>query len=251
MTDKNILVIYSSQNSGKKHDATGAFIPEAKAFAKVHSVPKRNVIGMKFPRVKKYVRREQVYEAIETVGSSAPIDAIAFFGHGWPDGLQCGCNRKDIPELVECMQPYCKSDVKVTLYACLAAENDVKDRQIKDLGPATDGGFCDVLRDEMVRHGMDAGDVTGHKTHGHTRWNPYWVRFLCSAVTNPEEGATGGAWLIEPGSQLWKPWVKALKDKKGGLGYRLPFMQQVDIYAELMGAQAINMEPLEVRGRRW
>jgi hypothetical protein len=250
MPDKNILVIYSNTNTGKKSDATGAFIPEARAFAKVHGVPAENVVGIKCPKTNKAKRRKQVLDAIESAGQYGPLDAIAFFGHGWPDGIQFGFNRAHIPELVGTMQGYCSPSVKVTLFACLAAENDVRDKQVKQLGVATDGGFCDLLRDEMVRHGMNKGDVTGHKTAGHTRWNPYWVRFLCSAVTNPEVGATGGAWLVEPGSELWRPWVKALKDQKGGLGYRLIFMSELDIKAELMGARIVQMEPMEVRGRK-
>jgi len=250
MTDRNILVIYSNTNTGKKHDASGAFIPEAQAFQAAHNIPDCNMVGIKCPRIKKSTRRKQVYEAIERVSQDYPLDAIAFFGHGWPDGIQFGINREHIPELVSHMDGCCTQEVKVTLYACLAAENDVRDKQIKKLGVATDGGFCDVLRDEMVRQGFTAGHVDGHKTSGHTLVNPYWVRFLCENVDDPEFGAVGGAWLVAPRSILWKPWVNALRDRDKGLGYRFPFMDELDIKAELMGARIVNMEELEVRGRR-
>jgi len=251
MTDKNILVIYSNTNTGKKHDASGAFIPEAKAFAKLHGVLKENIVGIKCPRVKKSTRRSDVYTAIEVAGYDQKLDAIAMFFHGWPRGIQPGFNRSHIPKLVEVMSQHCNPNVKITLYACLAAENDVRDKQTKNLGPATDGGFCDVLRDEMVRKGFTAGHVDGHKTAGHSGWNPYLVRFLCDAVEDPEIGGLGGHWLVAPGSQFWKPWVKALKNKEGGLRYRFPYMDELDIKAELMGARIVNMEELEVRGRRW
>jgi len=248
MTDKNILVLYSNTNSGKKSDATGAFIPEAKAFAKVHGVPKENVVGIRCPHIKKSTRRDDVYDAIYDAGSREKLDAIAMFGHGWPNGIQFGFDRVHVPGLVESMDPYCKPDVKITLFACLAAENDVRDKQVVGLGPATDGGFCDVLRDEMVRQGLNKGWVDGHKTAGHTLVNPYLVRFLCESVTTPEFGAVGGAWLVEPGSPAWKKWVNALRNRAGGMGYRFPYMAQIDIHAELLGARIVKLEPTVVWG---
>ncbi len=235
-TDKNILVIYSNTDSHGKHDATGAFIPEAEAFAELHGVPQRNMFGVKCPRVNKAIRREHVYAAIEEASRERPLGAIAFFGHGWPQGIQFGFNRKLIPELVKFMAPpRCRSDVVVTLFACLAAENDVRDRGVTNLGPATDGGFADLLRDEMVRQGMIYGWVDGHKTAGHTSWNPNLVRFLCEDVDDPEYGAEGGAWLVAPRSELWRKWIKALKNKKGGMRYRFPFLREMEVKAELHG----------------
>ncbi len=80
MTHKNILVFYSNTNTGKKKDATGAFIPEAKAFAKIHKIPKENMIGVKCPHVARVKRRKIVLQAIESFPGR--LDAIAFFGHG-------------------------------------------------------------------------------------------------------------------------------------------------------------------------
>ena len=62
---KNILVIYSSQNVKKRYDATGAFIPEAKAFAEYHKVPDENVIGIDCVCTKQTERRKQVLRAID------------------------------------------------------------------------------------------------------------------------------------------------------------------------------------------
>lgn len=234
-TDKNILVIYSNTNSRGKSDATGAFIPEMKAFAKIHDVPKENVVGIRCPRVNKAKRRRQVYAAITKATRFGQLDAIAFFGHGWPQGIQFGFNRSHIPDLVWCMKDCCLPGVKVILFACLAAENDVKDKKVTGLGPVTDGGFCDLLRDEMVRQEINRGWVDGHKTAGHTSWNPFLVRFLCEDVDDPEFGAVGGAWLVAPRSELWKKWIKALKNQKTGMRYRFPFMSEMAIKLELAG----------------
>ncbi len=133
------------------------------------------------------------------------------------------------------MKDRCTPDAKVTLFACLAAENDVRDKIVSGLGPATDGGFADMLRDEMVRRGLDAGWVDAHKTAGHTSWNPFLVRFLCSYVDDPEFGAEGGAWIVAPRSELWKNWIAALKNQKGAMRYRFPFMTEMMIKLELSG----------------
>jgi len=242
-TDKNILVCHSDTNAHGKHDATGAFIPEAEAFAELHEIPEENVVGMKLVRTAKWRRREQTLDAIATAGKDRLLDAIALFGHGWPQGIQFGFNREHIPALVDRMAQYCRPDVKVTLFACLAAENDVRDRNITGLGPATDGGFADLLRDEMVRRGLDRGWVDGHKTAGHTSWNPFLVRFLCIDVDDPEVGAEGGAWLVAPRSETWKHWCAKLKDQKSGMRYRFPFMQELMVKAELMGLPWAPMSP--------
>jgi hypothetical protein len=233
--NKNLLVLYSNKNSRGKHDATGAFIPEAKKFAKLHSVPKENVIGMTLVGVKKSVRMERTLNAIHDAGIQRPLDCIAFFGHGWPNGIQFGLTRPDIPTLCALLKRKSSKNLIVVLYACLAAENDVRDKKITELGPATDGGFADELRDQMVRECITQGWVDGHKTAGHTSWNPYLVRFLCSSVKSELYGAVGGAWLVEPGSDYWSKWVNRLSINTKGFRYRFPFMTEFQVKAELAG----------------
>lgn len=232
--DWNVLVFYSNTNVQGRKDATGAFIPEAKAFRKTHDIPKENFIGVKCRGAKAAQRREHVFSKIEEIGSKRPINSIAFFCHGWPAGIQFGIRRDQISDLVSLLKQYATKDVRIVLYACLAAENDVRDNEIGKSGPATDGGFADELRDNMVRAGISDGIVDAHKTAGHTSWNPYVVRFLCSDVITPEYGGVGGAFLVEPRSENWRAWVKALKDKERGLRYRFPYMSQYEILSELI-----------------
>jgi hypothetical protein len=240
---KNIVAIYSDTNSHGKHDASGAFIPEAEAFAQLHNIPQENLAGLRLPKIAKKKRRQQTMDIIAEAGKNKPLDAIALFGHGWPQGIQFGFNRQHIPELVECIAACSYGDVKVILFACLAAENDVRDRKVTGLGPATDGGFADMLRDEMVRQGLTRGWVDGHKTAGHTSWNPFLVRFWCEDVDDPEIGATGGAWLVAPRSQAWKKWIKALRDQSTGMRYRFPFMSEMEIKMELVGTPFSTENP--------
>jgi hypothetical protein len=56
---------------------------------------------------------------------------------------------------------------------------------------------------------------------------------LCEDVDDPEYGAEGGAWIVEPRSRLWKKWVQMLRQKKSGLRYRFPFMDELEIKQEL------------------
>jgi len=226
-----ILVFYSSTNAKGRHDATGAFIPEAKKFQREHSIPLKNMIPVECVGIRKGVRRTRV---LEELSQRESLQAIAFFGHGWPKGIQFGFGKQHIQSLSKALAESCVSSVKIILYACLAAENDIRDGEIGAPGPATDGGFADELRDQMVREGLRTGHVDAHKTAGHTSWNPYVVRFKCDNVMSDTYGAVGGAWLVEPSSESWKSWVKALRSKNG-LRYRFPFMSELEIKSELSG----------------
>ncbi|NIQ90998.1 MAG: hypothetical protein GWM98_04615 [Nitrospinaceae bacterium] len=229
------LILYSSKNSHGRKDATGAFIPEAQNFGDTHGVPLHRRVALNLS-VRNYSKRRQMtLDAIEAVPILEPLDCIAFFGHGWPNGLQFGFTRKEIPALVEVLINRCNLSARIVLYACLAAENDDRDLMHGNVGPGTDGGFADMLRDEMVRQGFEWGWVDAHKTAGHTTWNPFLVRFLHESVTDITAGGIGGAWLVAPRSQYWTAWKEALRDKVGGLRYRFPFMTEIEIKAELAG----------------
>jgi hypothetical protein len=236
----NILVFYSDKNSKGKHDATGAFIPEAKAFQKYHEIPKENMIPISCTELPKHERRTAVYEAIEEAGKKKKLDMVVFFGHGWPGGIQFGFKKRDIPQLAHVIHKNSFSAVRIVLYACLTAENSKRDREIKQLGPATDGGFSDLLRDELMKLGCVGGWIDAHKTFGHTTWNPYCVRFYCEEVDEPEFGAIGGAWLVQPRSEYWSKWVRAMKHS---MRFRFPFLSELEIKAELAGIPWTGLVP--------
>jgi hypothetical protein len=241
MAKRNILVFYSNTNTHGKKDATGAFIPEAKAFVKTHSVPVDNIFPMNLNKVPTKERRLKVIRALNNY-KGPKLNAIAFFGHGWPSGIQFGFRKHQISLLVTNFKNICKPSVNILLYACLAAENKVKDSNIKNVGPGTDGGFADLLRDEMVRQGMNRGWVDAHKTAGHTTWNPFVVRFYCKNVDDPKVGAVGGSWLVQPRSQFWKLWIIELRNKKRGMRYLFPFMEELELKAKLAGKKIIHYD---------
>jgi len=226
----NICIIYSNTNTKGKHDASGAFEPYAEKFRVLHKVPIDNCTGVKFPGVPTPKRRRVVYDAIHANGRREKLDMLALFMHGWPSGIQAGVNKNNLPNFVDLLTQTCKPSVRIVLYACLAAENDVRDSERKRLGPATDGGFADTLRDLMSAAGLTDGWVDAHKTAGNALWNPFVVRFVCQVRPQHAypELYRGGAWLVEPGSQYWSEWCK-----HDNLDLWYPFMTQAQIFQEL------------------
>jgi hypothetical protein len=216
------LVFYSKKNEPGRVDATGAFIPEAKAFKRYYGIPDENFIGVDCTKGNKPANRRDL--VLGEISKREGLQVLAFFGHGFPHGIKFGLTLKYVDLLVANLRA--EKDLKIGLYACLAAENDVRDTNVKGVGPGTDGGFADMLRDEMVRVGITDGWVDGHKTAGHTSWNPNVVRFLCEDVDDPEYGAEGGAYIVAPRSKYWKKWCRALKDNKSG--FRYSFMTKTE-----------------------
>lgn len=225
----SMLVFYSNKNTHGRVDATGAFIPEAERFRDFYGVPDEDFIGIDCTKDNpQHRRRARVFSELAKRDN---LGLLAFFGHGWPKGIQFGIKRRHIQEMVAHMNP--NDNIVVALYACLAAENDVRDTNIAQVGPGTDGGFADTLRDALVRDkGVTSGWVDAHKTAGHTTWNPNVVRFLCSDVEDPEEGGEGGSYIVAPRSQFWKPWVRSLKDSPR-MRYWFTTQDEIDIKLRL------------------
>lgn len=213
-----ILALAPRYNTGTKRDATGAFQPEARAFAALHN---GDVVLVDNKNLTSAGMRSDVLTAIRDHRPSH----IAFFCHGWKTGIQFGFGMKHLDELAEairgCYQGTCSI---VTLYACSTGG-----------GPGTggDGGFADGLRDALCRQGDVDCFVDAHDRPGHTTRNPYVRRFegMGSAV-----GGSGGYWIVSPGSTLWRPWVRALRDTD--LRFRFPTMDVEQIHAELAAGGA-------------
>lgn len=210
------LVIYSSVNSRDKKDASGAFEPEALGFAEKHGILKKDVIALDCVNILPEKRFRRV---LDEVSARDALELFAFFGHGWPSGIQCGVSLNNVSKFVSAMHP--ADDIKVGLFSCLTAEDDVRDNVTdpKGIGPATDGGLADRLRDELMASGVDSGWVDAHKTGGHTMVNPYVVRFDCDHRSGGEfspkniYGKVGGYWIVQPFTALWKKWrIKLNKD---------------------------------------
>lgn len=240
MDPDTTLVFYSCRNSRNKHDATGAFIPEAKAFQKYHGIPDNNMFAIDCVRQKKNARFNKVLELLFAFGTRQKISSLIWFGHGWPNGIQFGFTRKDIPFLVQVlsgvngeMNRLCEFDLNIVFYCCSMADNDNRNNKGVKIGIATDGGFCDVLRDNMEKREF-TGQVIGHLTKGHTDMNPNTIIFYANKNINDN---CGGSWLVEPGSLFWKDWKRGMKTN---LRFAFPFMTELEIKNLLNNALMVN-----------
>jgi hypothetical protein len=199
-------------NSGAKHDATGAFQPEARAFVKRWGgtlLLVDNLAG-------KAAMRRAVLEAV----GADPPDVLALFCHGWNTGIQFGFGLRDVPALAELFRRN-DHDPVIAIYGCLTGGS---------AGPGGDGGFADVLRDALCAVGQVQCQVDAHTTAGHATRNPYVRRFEGGGVAS---GGVGGYYLVTPRSAKWQRWVRALQ---GDLRLRFPLMSAMEIHAELEGA---------------
>jgi len=225
MKKSNILVIYSSKNVKGKKDATGAFIPEAKAFAKLHGVPESNMLGIPCPGMPAKKRYKQLTDFLKTKKN---IAWIAMFGHGYSSGMQFGLKKGNLPQFVSVLKKSCTKKVKLSLYACSTASTSKHTRQRN--APGTDNGYADQLRDHMLAHGFKGGWIDAHLTPGHTTHNPFIMRFY---VEPPFEGGwdvKGGEWLVSPKSKLWKPWKKAVQNRKSMFRFQFSLMTEPEVY---------------------
>ncbi len=215
----NALIFTGDRNAPGKKDWSHAFRPEALAFMKLRKVPAERlcVIDVSAPSA---ARRAAVIAALNAPRTE-PLELIAFFCHGLRSGLQLGHGNQSAGELAAAIRACSRPDVRVALYACSAAGGE---------GPGGDGGFADVLRDALCAAGATDCRVDAHETAGHTTQNPRVRRF--EGGGSPV-GGTGGAWLVQPGSLLWKPWVRALRGST--LRFRFPTMSAAEIHRELLG----------------
>ncbi len=226
MLGENILVIYSSKNTKGRHDATGAFIPEAYAFHRLHNVPEENMLAIPCPGTNFQDRYEKLCRFIDT---KFGVKWIAMFCHGYSSGLQFGLNKKNISDFTATLRHSCNDDLSMTLYACSTASVNRKKRKIS--APGTDGGYADELRDSMLRRGFRGGWIDAHLTSGHTTMNPYVMRFHVEPAFDDDWNIKGGQWLVHPRSPRWKIWKNELKHgyKDGILRFHFPQFSEVEI----------------------
>lgn len=219
------LVFAPKHNSDGKRDATGAFQPEARAFCRALSLPERVHMfdnGSLRPFAARRLDCERHLHAARGIG------IVAMFCHGWKDGLQAGWRKGEIHKLARSLQSACDAQPVILLYACDAGRDGDADRW-DDVGPGPggEGGFADMLRDELRKLGV-RGTIYAHTTEGHTTQNPYVRVFL------PDEAA-GGQWVVEPSSNLWPTWRRLLRTTD--LRFRFPFLSRTELEAELGAAE--------------
>lgn len=222
-----VLAFVPDANRVGLSDVTAAFLPAALEFLRHHGADSRELV--RFPANTKVLgdRRRVVLDALEKQGKQLKPSTIAFFCHGYKDGIQAGFSRPDVAHLADVLSYTLDPDAFVLLYACDTGRNGDQNRtDDTQPGPGGDGGFADALRDALERLGRRV-TVMAHTTEGHSVYNPHARRFA------PGTGGTGGQWYIEPGSPLWGRWREALRAPGNMLRFRFPRMSSDAIAEEL------------------
>lgn len=220
------LIFIPEHNSHGKKDVTYAFKPEAEAFrdlcdhgSEIHTFDNRK--GFK-------KRRDEVLAVMD---ERADFDTVAFFCHGWEKGIQAGFSKNTASRLAKAILDVTNNNeqVIVPLFCCSTGE-DPDDDPITAAGTGDDS-FADRLRDALCRDGAPDCRVMGHTTVAHTTSNPM-VLFMDGMGS--VHGGAGGYPPVSPKSKLWRPWKKALRDRKNNtLRFRMTHMGVGDIHEEL------------------
>jgi hypothetical protein len=206
------LVFYQSTNRKGRHDATGAFVPEAEAFLDLHG--HLGIVRVPIPHDTPRWRRRRIFESVCKEHGDGTFDAIVYFGHGTPRGLpglgyRCGNDGHD--RMADHAAMPLHEAGKVVLFACLAGKGF---------------GFADRMA-LSLRFRDPKAEVIAHLTKGHTSWNPV-------AEYSGRGKGHAGLPIIGRRNALWKEWVRRLRDDQK---FRLtfPFLTLTEINAQLRG----------------
>ncbi len=233
------LIFIPKYNSHGKRDVTGAFRPEAKRFADAADPTGLGpTVITAFDNHKPMAtRRGEVVDKMDRlIADGHMFDTVAFFCHGWADGMQAGFTRKTIGRLAGRIGRLTRNpDPVIPLYCCSTGDDPKEFARGQAIaspyhhgsGPG-EGSFADVLRDEMCALGMVDCRVMGHTTVAHTTKNPHVLMF---DGMGSEYGGVGGYRPVAPGSKLWKAWKRALRNTD--LRFRFPYMTVAEIHQEL------------------
>lgn len=194
------------------NDATGSFIPGAKAFKKTHDLD--SDIFWFDHHWSAADKRQRIIHEIQTIPE--PLDAIAYFGHGVKNGLSSvDFYIANVPELAATILSKAADGIQVILYAC-------------DTGVLSNDGFAATLARALATKNAT---VYGHlPPPGHAFANPMFAEFT---------GTEPGRLVIDRMGPAWKPWVDAFeagrqKPEVNTLWARFPMMSQVQIEDELL-----------------
>ena len=209
-----VIAIAPAHDSPGKHDASGAFIPEARAFVKLHGGKLLTFDNSREPAAR-------FVEVIDLL-HGRKADAVGFFCHGHKNGLQVGATLRNAHVLAAALRDV--GAASVPLYACDAArDNDADRSDDSEPGPGGAGGFASTLSAALPGVVIDA-----HTTTAHTTRNPHVRRFMSGG---------DGAWLVEPGSPMWRTWRDALREDRD---FRLGFpLMSADAIAAYLSARRV------------
>lgn len=218
------VVCYQEKDRLGKRDASKVFVPEA---ALVHEA---------LDAADKSIRLVPVDRSWKPLWSAlagiSDLEGLVYLGHGLPLalpslGLYGRRGARDLAVRLVASAALARKDLRVTLFACSAADNP-RQKGVQLDGPGTDGGFADELRDELCRQGQTECIVWAHPFSGHATRQPYLAAFegRGSAV-----GGVGGTVPVRPKTASWPVLKRLLNDpsEAPSFRHRLPMMTVRDL----------------------
>lgn len=230
------LIVRGESNTPGRKDYTGAFLPESEAYRKAVGFESMVVT---FDNSRPFAQRaKQLLKRMQAMEITDNIDTVAFFCHGWGDGIQAGFTRRNIKALVAALNTAglhrpLEDDPTVILYCCSTGDDpddDIEAAPGIDMG---DGSFADAFRDELCKAGHTECRVIAHTTAGHTTKNPYAIFF--EGLGSPIGGVGGIVPVTPEQKQLWSTWVKLLKTS---FRFEYPYMTVGKIHERILAAKA-------------
>lgn len=206
-----VLCIRPLHDSPGKRDVSKAFEPGAR---KLIDLADGGEVLTFNNRLSYAHRRGQMRTKLAAFPSQT-FDSVAVFCHGWLRGIQAGFERPQAADLCGELRRLLRHTNPVVALFCCSTGDDPQDRPLEAAGSG-EGSFADALRDAFVVSGADGVKVFAHTTAGHTWRNPYAIVF--------DGPGMGGDEITAPGQPDWRAWRAAVKDPKGDLGLRAPWM---------------------------
>lgn len=222
------LVIRPRYNEEGKKDVTHAFEPESERFIEVNKLDAtRLVFDNKKPLPN---RAEYILSSLKAANKVQRFDVIAFFCHGWRDGIQAGFGtkgakmQKNLEDLISVLR--LNEDQHIALYCCSTGASDPNISKETASGSG-DNSFADKLRDKLCQYSAVECRVVAHTTAAHTTMNPNVIFFdgMGSSI-----GGAGGYFPVPPNHELWKKWRLALRTD---FRFKFPFMSVGEIHSFL------------------
>lgn len=181
----------------RKPDATGAFHIGARAFSAHH----RFAAPVLFDNTGNH---QQIRSAVLDIirNASGPLDVLAYFGHGMPNGLSSAkIYVRQLDELTAALRPVLATNATIILYACSA------------------GIFVNGFAAQLAQR-LNGVQVFGHATSMHSFYNPFKTRH------------PAGEWVVDPCDTInFRRWSVRLTTTN--LWARYPFMTADELGRDL------------------
>lgn len=212
-----VLAFSPEHDSHGKRDDTYAFHPRAERFVELHGGTHHDFDNRRVMRDRAAFVLRTIRD-VDTAGGR--LVCCAFFCHGWSRGIQAGFDLRAAGgvhprELAKALGAVSGKGLLVPLYCCSTADSPHDE-------PSGDGGFADILRDELCLAGITNCRVDAHVVKGHATFNPLTRRF------EGPRPAKGGVDIYPKDSRALRVWRRWLRTDDNDLRY--PWLDTAAIY---------------------